>query len=100
MSATVAEVVGMDLTGMRPSAVEYWSQPYAVRWVHSHASGTHCFPTLAAAFEYIDAQWHNIRRRVASERYCASQLGQCELIADGQRIPMRYVLMCADVSSY
>jgi hypothetical protein len=97
---SVAETIGMDTTGMIPSAVEYWSQPFAVRWVHSHASGTHCFPTLQAAFEYIDAQWANIRRRVSSERYCASQLSSCQLIADGVVIPMRYVLLCNDVSSY
>jgi hypothetical protein len=100
MTKTVAETLNMDLSGMRDSAVAYWSQPFAVRWSHSHASGTHCFATLAEAFDYIDAQWANIRRRVASERYCASQLRRCALIANGVTTPLHLVLLADDVSSY
>jgi hypothetical protein len=99
MTKTVAETLGIDIA-TPPSAVDYWNQPFAVSWVTSHFSGTFCFATLAEAFAYIDQQWAAITKRCAAERYFASNLRDSKLVANGQIIPLKYVLLCDDVSSY
>lgn len=96
MTKTVAQTLKLDDLQLHP----YWSKQFAVRWRTSHFSGTFCFDTLAEAFAYIDTQWANIRNRVAAEPYFASNLRDSALIADGRIIPLRYVLLADDVSSY
>ena len=79
----------------------YAARPVFVYWVDSHAKVPSRFDTLEEAFAYIDHQWARIRRRVATERYCASHLRQGELQAPGiGRVSLRDVLLADDVSSY
>lgn len=79
----------------------YAARPFAVYWRTSSFSGTFRFHTAGEAIDYIFQQWASIRRKVRQERYHESFLWQSYFEGpDGQKIPAKYVVLAADVSSY
>jgi hypothetical protein len=78
----------------------YAARPFAVRWIDSHYSGTFRFETYDEAFEYVQEQWANVQRRVIEERYRASCLWASRLMTPTESVPLAYVLLTDDVSSY
>jgi hypothetical protein len=82
------------------AGIEYWSRPYAVRWVSSYFQGEFRFDTIDEAFDYIQQQWLRIKDTVRRERHVASNLRQSKLITPDGEVSLRYVLLADDVSSY
>ena len=82
------------------SQAAYAARPFAVRWIDSHYSGTHRFHTFNEAFQYLQHQWVAVRKRVACNRYMASDLHRSYLETPTGRTPLTYVLLTNDVSSY
>lgn len=85
---------------IRAAQEAYEARPYAVRWQDSHFSGTFRFHTLDGAFDYVQSAWANVQERVRENRYMASNLHRSYLETPAGRVQLRYVLLCADVSSY
>lgn len=79
----------------------YAARPYAVRWVDSHCSTTQRLDTLDECFEYVQQLWAAVQARVANNRHECSKLHWSYIqTPDGQKMPLAYVLLAADVSSY
>lgn len=85
---------------VRAAQEAYAARPFAVRWVDSHLSTTFRFHTLDGAFEYAQAQWALIQKRVRENRCMASEIRRCYIESPTGRMPLAYWLLCNDVSSY
>lgn len=82
------------------SQLAYAARPFAVCWVDSHFSGEFRFETFAEAYDYVQQQWTNVQRRVATQPHCASRLWRSRLYTPNGSVQLAYVLLAADVSSY
>jgi hypothetical protein len=85
---------------IRAAQEAYAARPFAVRWEDSHMSGTFRFDSFTEAFDYVQIQWARVQRRVRENRHMASHLWHSYLETPEGRVPLRYVLLCDDVSSY
>jgi hypothetical protein len=80
--------------------IAYAARPYAVRWVDSHAALTNRFNTYDEAFQYVQEQWARVQKTIANQRYSASKLHYSYIETPDQRMPLAYLLLVKDVSSY
>jgi len=79
----------------------YAARPYLVIWQDSHCSVPDRFDSFDDAFAFIQLNWKRVRERVARERYNASNLRWSYIEGpDGVKMPLCYLLLCDDVSSY
>ena len=85
---------------IRTAQEAYAALPFAVRWRDSHFAGTFRFETFEQAFTYVQWQWAQIQKRVATHRNMESLLWQCYLETPQGRVSLDYYLLCSDVTSY
>lgn len=79
----------------------YAARPWFLMWRDSHCQVPDRFDTFDELFSEVQRKWAMIRGRVARERYNASDLHRSYVKGpDGQRVSLRYYLLCDDVSSY